>query len=101
MHRDDPEWMMRYETELGKAKKHMEFCCSLYRHQLEQGRHLLHEHPWSARLWALPNIEALLRRPEVDVTRAHICRFRMTSRVKERGGQIGLVKKTMGFISRN
>jgi hypothetical protein len=55
-----PGWMDNFEAEREKAKQHVTFCCSLYRYQIDQGRHFVHEHPWSARSWALPSIQQLL-----------------------------------------
>ena len=50
-HKDKPGWLEKHEMEKAKAVKHIEFCCSLYKYQLEQGRHFLHEHPWTAKSW--------------------------------------------------
>ena len=48
-HKDKPGWLEKHEVEKAKAVRHTEFGCSLYRYQLEHGRHFLHEHPWTAR----------------------------------------------------
>ena len=93
-----PGWMERFHIEKEKAKKHVEFCCSLYKYQLDQGRHFLHEHPWSARSWGLPCIEKILSHPSVELAQGHMCRFLMTSHVEHRGGEVGLVKKPTGFM---
>ena len=86
------------DAEKEKAKKHVEFCCSLYKYQLDQGRHFVHEHPWSARWWGLPCAEALLKHPSVELAQGHMCRFLMTSHGEHRGGEVGLVKKPTGFM---
>ena len=49
VHGHKPEWMAKFDEERRKAKTHVEFCCTLYRERLRNGRHLLHGHPWSAR----------------------------------------------------
>ena len=59
----------------------------------------MHEHPWSARSWALPSIQQLLNHPSVQVTQAHMCRFLMETHIDHRGGEKGLVKKPTGFMS--
>ena len=51
MHTNEPERSSKFESELKNARRHIEFCIQLYRHQLRQGRHFLHEHPWGARSW--------------------------------------------------
>ena len=99
VHGDKPGWKDKFEVEKAKAKKHVEFCCELYRFQIGKGRHFLHEHPWSARSWDLPCVERLLGHPSVGVTQGHMCRFLMTSHVEKRGGEEGLVKKPTGFMS--
>ena len=73
--RHKPGWMDNFEAEREKAKQHVTFCYSLYRYQIDQGRHLVHEHSWSARSWALPSIKQLLNHPSAQVTQAHMCRF--------------------------
>ena len=57
VHGHKPEWKAKFDEEVRKAKIHVEFCCILYREQLRNGRHFLHEHPWSARSWGLPCVQ--------------------------------------------
>ena len=59
-HNDKPGWLEMHETEKAKAVKHIELCCSLCRHQLEQGRHFLLEHAWTARSWKLDCVDKIL-----------------------------------------
>ena len=35
----DPEAAEKFRQELGKARKHIEFCCIIYKMQLAGGRH--------------------------------------------------------------
>ena len=51
--RSDPKWIEDFHHAQRKAIKHTEFCCNLYRYQLRQGRHFLHEHPAGAQPWQL------------------------------------------------
>ena len=99
VHGHKPEWKAKFEEAKRKAITHIEFCCSLYKFQIQQGRHFLHEHPWSARSWALPCVQRLLDHPSVELTQAHMCRFRMTTHVDTKNGERGLVKKPTGFMS--
>ena len=56
-----------------KAVMHLEFCASLYRLQIDEGRYFLHEHPLSATSWKLPCIENLMSDMRVIRTKAHMC----------------------------
>ena len=98
-HKDKPGWLEKHEMEKAKAVKHIEFCCSLYKYQLEQGRHFLHEHPWTAKSWNLDCIDKIMKHPAVGTTQTHMCRFLMTTHIEHRGGEVGLVKKPTGFMS--
>ena len=54
VHGDKPGWREKFDHETAKAIKHVESCCALYRYQVQQGRHPLHGHPWTARSWRFP-----------------------------------------------
>ena len=97
VHGHKPEWMAKFDEEKRKAKIHVAFCCTLYQEQLRQGRHFLHEHPWSARSWGLPCIQQLMSHPGVELVQGHMCRFRMTTHIETKDGARGLVKKPTGF----
>ena len=99
VHGHKPEWMAKFDEEKRKAKIHVAFCCTLYQEQLRQGRHFLHEHPWSARSWGLPCIQQLMSHPGVELVQGHMCRFRMTTHIETKDGARGLVKKPTGFLS--
>ena len=99
VHGDKPGWQARFDAEKDKAIKHVEFCCALYKHQIKQGRHFLHEHPWTARSWRLPCVDELLKHPSVAIAQGHMYQFRMTSHIDRRGGEVGLVKKPTGFMT--
>ena len=99
VHGHKPEWMAKFENEKRKAVIHVQFCCELYEYQVANGRHFLHEHPWSARSWSLPCITKLMTHPAVEVVQGHMCRFRMTTHIEHKNGERGLVKKPTGFLS--
>ena len=42
---NNEEAVSRFREELGKARRHIVFCCSLYEYQIKQGAHFIHEHP--------------------------------------------------------
>ena len=59
--RHDERWLARFNDNLIKAIDHIKFCIKLYFRQMEAGRYWLHEHPWSAKSWQIPEMEELLR----------------------------------------
>ena len=95
-----PEWMAKLDEDKGKAKIHVEFCCTLYREKMRHGRHFLHEHPWSARSWGLPCVHEILSHPSVELVQGHMCQFRMTTHITTKNGERGLVKKPAGLLEK-
>ena len=93
-----PGWKTKFEERLKEAEEHIRFCCRLYRHQLQEGRHFLHEHPWSARSWKMECIEDLIKDSRVSITRTDMCRFGMKAVGPDDGGKEGPVKKPTGFM---
>ena len=71
----------------------------LYKYQSRQGRHFLHEHPWGADSWKLPSVIDVLEDGRVWGVQDDMCRFGMTSHIRERDGERGLVKKPTGFMT--
>ena len=70
--RMDPE---RVRKILTRARLHLAFCCELYRIQVAEGRHFIHEHPALATSWGEPCVKRLLRMPEVKVTTTDACQY--------------------------
>ena len=62
--------MARFDENLAKARRHVKFCCSLYRHQIDKHRYFLHEHPATALSWREEQIEALCKLPMTYVVDA-------------------------------
>ena len=58
-----------------EGKRHLSFVVSLYRKQLLQGRHFLHEHPATAMSWKDPGIRALASHPLVSCVVADQCQY--------------------------
>eukprot|EP00973_Karenia_brevis_P001770 241268-Karenia_brevis.AAC.1 len=79
-----------------EAVRHIEFCACVYKLQIKHGRYFLHEHPHGATSWQLPAIQELLKTSGVIKTRAHMCKFGMTSR--DEWGE-GLVYKPTAFAT--
>ena len=55
--RRDPEVL---RAELGRARVHLQWCCKLYRKQLESDAYFLHEHPAYATSWKTPEVMEVL-----------------------------------------
>lgn len=81
------------------AVKHIEFCILIYRHQLREGRHLVHEHPWGASSWKLDCVDRLMDDDRVYAVEAHQYMFGLTSHMHSKSGERGMVKKPTGFMT--
>ena len=84
-HKNDEEWVAKFEEEKAQAEEHIKFCIRIYRHQLANGRHFLHEYPWTASSWGIDGMHQLCQDPRVMVVK--------------RTKADGLVKKPTGFIT--
>jgi len=81
---------------IDEGTTHLKFCMELYRIQIDQGLYFLHEHPWSAKSWALSEVQNVLQDPSVVCVRGDMCCFGMYQDV---GGRVELVKKPTGFMT--
>ena len=99
INRDNAAWMQRFDDNLRKAKRHVKFCCSLYRHQVANNRYFLHEHPWLARSWTLPCIEEIEKMQNVERVRLDMCQYGMVSHVHSKNGPLGPVLKPTGMLT--
>lgn len=61
VHRNDPSWIVRFDEQLRTARGHIEMCKLLYRHQLRQGRHFIHEHLWGTKPWRMESVQDIAR----------------------------------------
>ena len=59
--RCDPQKVQAWKEE---GIRHLRFMISLYKIQLDNGRHVLHEHPVSALSWEDPAMKAFLQHPK-------------------------------------
>ena len=99
VHRHDEAWLKAFEERKQEAVMHLRFCAILYNYQLRHGYHFLHEHPWSAKSWMIPEIQELLQKPNVELVETHLCRFGMQSHWESKEGDKGLAKKPTGFMT--
>ena len=77
----DPQKMKR---QLDAAREHVRFCAEIYRYQLSQRRHFVHEHPEKSTAWKMKEIVELMMMPEVGAVTMHMCAFGMTG-IDEKG----------------
>ena len=78
---------------MDRARVHLEFCCKLYRKQLNRGCYFLHEHPRLATSWHEPAVQALLQTTGVGKVIADQCQLGQQT---EQGDPL---KKPTGFMS--
>ncbi len=87
----------RIERERKEAEIHIEFVACLYEDQLDAGRYFLHEHPLCATSWAMPRMQAILARAEVQRVRGDQCQFGAQIRDGEFRGDP--IMKPSGFMT--
>ena len=98
-HGKDDAWMAKFEEAKAEAVEHVEFCAQIYRYQLKNGRHFVHEHPLLAKSWKLDCMVDLVNDVRTYFVETHMCRFGMHSHIGSRSGDHGWVKKPTGFLT--
>ena len=91
--------MARFEEDIAQAKRYVRFCFKIYDHQRESKRHFLHEHPWLATIWFLPEMVKLQEEKDVQRIRTDMCQFDMMSRTVGVVSQLGHFLKPTGFLT--
>ena len=62
-----------------EGRMHLHFVLSLYKVQLDSGRHFLHEHPSGASSWKDPWTQRLLQHPKVHTATSDQCMYGLTT----------------------
>ena len=88
LHRDDPRWLAKYDENLRKAKRHVQFCAEIYKHQSKCNRYFLHEHPWLARSWQLRCMKEIEELPGTARVRLDMCQYGMVSHWNSKDGRL-------------
>ena len=83
---------------LEEGRLHLEFMASIYREQLKQGRHFLHEHPASAFSWREDCMDELRRDRRVSEVTCDQCQFGLTTKGDSPGERMPAMKPTR-FLS--
>ena len=65
----------RVKAILNEGRRHLHFVISLYKLQLDEGRHFLHEHPQGASSWKDVQMLKLLNHPRVKTTVSDQCQY--------------------------
>ena len=99
MYKDNAAWMARFEENVEQAKRYVRFCIDVYNHQRKHGRYFLHEHPWLATSWFMPEMTKLMEQENVQRVRTDMCQFGMMSRTGGVGSPLGHVLKPTGFLT--
>ena len=73
-------WNSNKTERFVEAKKHIEFVVQLYREQIENGRWVLHEHPYQAISWDLEEIKKLEKELNVQLVIADQCMYGLRTR---------------------
>ena len=76
---------------------HLLFCIRLYKIQIREGRYFLHEHPWGAWSWKVPDMVSLLSESGVKCVKGHMCAHGMYGTTA--GGEAAPVFKPTGWAS--
>ena len=66
---------LRVEALRKEAVMHLHFMCSIYRMQLDDGRHFLHEHPSTATSWKDEWIQKIMNHPRVHSVVSDQCEY--------------------------
>ena len=97
--RHNEEWLPRFNDNLIKTIDYIKFCVKLYWKHMNAERDWLHEHPWGAKSWQIPEMEERLQDPRVQVAYADQCQFGLTSKIRAGSDERGRAKKPTGFVS--
>ena len=98
VHGKDPAWMARFEAAKLKGVRQGMMLQGVSI-KMAHGRHLLHEHPWSARSWSIGCVDDSLNDDRVAVVQSHMCGSRTTSRIGRDLNEVGPVAKPTGFVT--
>lgn len=80
-----------------EARIHLDFCIEIYKMQVENWRHFLHEHPVNAKSWEYPPMRELRNMPRIGEVIADLCQYGM--RARTRGGGSRPSRKRTRFLS--
>ena len=68
-------WSEEKSRRWTEARLHIKFMVKVYKHQVENQRWFLHEHPSTSTSWALEEIQKMMKMEGVQVSQAHQCMY--------------------------
>ena len=86
-----------WKAKMKEAISHMKFACEIYEVQISEGRYCLHEHPLSAKSWALECIQKIKACKGVATVRGDQCMMGLVT--KGPGGEDAKAMKPTRFMS--
>ena len=92
----DPE---KVRVAIDEGKRHLRFCCQIYRRQLARGKHFLHGHPPRALSWNESQIAALVKSPFTHLVVADQCAYGLTTPSQVDGSPAPAMKPTRFLTS--
>ena len=75
-------WTNKKLKEYESAKRHLEFTCKLYDHQISQGRWFLHEHPVGASSWKERCVRGIMKKDKVITIITDQCMFGLKTKAE-------------------
>lgn len=63
------------DRRLMEARRHLSFCMGIYRRQMDNDRHFLHEHPASAKFCKGPYVKKISEMQDVLTSRLEQCQY--------------------------
>jgi hypothetical protein len=88
---------VKWEERRKEAEVLLVFAVAVYRQQVQEGRHFLHEHPANATSWNHPAVAKMLAQDGVDAVVAHLCEFGLQTTSAE--GEKRAARKPTRFMS--
>ena len=99
LYSDNAVRMAKFNEHVDQAKRHVWVCIKVHNHQLKNHRYLLHDHPWLATSWFMPEMIKLEGNNGVLKVRTDMCQFGMLSRTAGIGSDLGQVLKPTGCLT--
>ena len=75
---NDPEVVAQKRE---RERVHVRFCCEIAQFQIKQGLGFGYEQPWNARSWEEPELQELMKFPNVEFVRTDMCMFGLRTKL--------------------
>ena len=71
------------DRRMREARSHLRFCVKIYRHQADQNRYYVHEHPMNAASWKEPEMKRLMKKEKSILAKIDQCQYGLWVKDKE------------------